>query len=103
AEDGIRDFHVTGVQTCALPISQDPPCRFVIFGVTGDLSRRKLLPSLYDLDCRGLLDEALYFVGVGRREWDDDAFRKYLRNELSEIGRASCRERVEMSSVDVSV
>ena len=61
----------------------DSPCRFVIFGVTGDLARRKLLPSLYDLDCRGFLDEALSFVGVGRRDWDDDAFRRYLRDELS--------------------
>jgi len=63
---------------------QDAPCRFVIFGVTGDLARRKLLPSLYDLDCRGLLDDALVFVGVGRREWDDDGFRGHLRDELSQ-------------------
>ncbi|HEX6995111.1 MAG TPA: glucose-6-phosphate dehydrogenase [Gammaproteobacteria bacterium] len=73
----------------------DTPCRFVIFGVTGDLARRKLLPALYDLDCRGHLDDALYFVGVGRREWDDDGFRGYLRDEIAERRRGTAPAALE--------
>src|SRR5690606_35009621 len=65
--------------------SSNEPCRFVIFGVTGDLASRKLLPSLYDLDSRGHLDGALRFVGLGRREWDDQEFRGYLRRVLSDL------------------
>ena len=60
------------------------PCRFVIFGATGDLAKRKLLPALLDLDCRGYLDEGLGFIAVGRRDWDDDAFRGNLRDILAE-------------------
>ncbi|MFO7287411.1 MAG: glucose-6-phosphate dehydrogenase [Gammaproteobacteria bacterium] len=54
------------------------PCRFVIFGSTGDLATRKLLPSLYDLDCRGLLDEGLRLVALARRDWTTEDFRAEL-------------------------
>src|SRR5690606_23081266 len=54
------------------------PCRFVIFGSTGDLATRRLLPSLYDLDCRGLLDEGLRLVALARRDWTTEDFRAEL-------------------------
>src|SRR5690606_19394305 len=60
------------------------PCRFVIFGATGDLASRKLLPALFDLDCRGPLDAALRFVAMARRDWNGDGFREHLRGLLSE-------------------
>ena len=51
------------------------PCLMVIFGATGDLTRRKLLPALYNLKLEGLLSEPFGVVGVSRRDIGDDAFR----------------------------
>jgi len=64
------------------------PCRFVIFGSTGDLATRKLLPSLYDLDCRGHLDEGLRLVAVARRDWTTDDFRAELESVIARHHRA---------------
>jgi glucose-6-phosphate 1-dehydrogenase len=44
------------------------PCIFVIFGASGDLTKRKLLPALYHLDQSGLLPEEFVVVGVARRD-----------------------------------
>lgn len=55
------------------------PCALVIFGATGDLTSRKLIPSLYRLDQSGLLPDACAIVGFARREWSDDQFRASLR------------------------
>ena len=54
------------------------PCVLVMFGITGDLARNKLLPAIYDLANRGLLSPSFSLVGVGRRDWDDDAMRDYV-------------------------
>jgi glucose-6-phosphate 1-dehydrogenase len=48
----------------------------LLFGATGDLARRMLLPSLYGLDADGLLPETLTVVGTARTEFDDEAFRE---------------------------
>ena len=45
------------------------PSSLVIFGVTGDLSRKKLMPAVYDLANRGLLPPGFSLVGFGRRNW----------------------------------
>ncbi len=60
------------------------PCRFVIFGATGDLATRKLLPALYDLDCREHLGADLRFFSVGRRDWNDEHYRETLADTLTE-------------------
>ena len=46
----------------------------VIFGVTGDLARKKLLPAIYDLANRGLLPAGFALVGYGRRDWSKQDF-----------------------------
>jgi glucose-6-phosphate 1-dehydrogenase len=51
------------------------PCVVVIFGASGDLARRTLIPSLYALACQDLLPEPFAIVGFARRDWDDAAFR----------------------------
>ena len=56
----------------------------VMFGATGDLARRMLLPSLYGLDSDGLLPENLRIIGTARTELDDDAFRLRARDALEE-------------------
>ncbi|MCF6186213.1 MAG: glucose-6-phosphate dehydrogenase [Desulfobulbaceae bacterium] len=57
-------------------------CDFTIFGVLGDLSRRKLLPSLYQLDRAGLLHEDTRIIGVARHEISRDEFVARMRNSL---------------------
>ena len=56
----------------------------LLFGATGDLARRMLLPSLYGLDSDGLLPPELRIVGTARTELDDNAFRERARAALEE-------------------
>src|SRR3954470_17210853 len=56
----------------------------VMFGATGDLARRMLLPSLYGLDSDGLLPEGLRIIGTARTELDDAAFRERAAAALKE-------------------
>src|SRR5262249_1294886 len=65
-----------------------PPCALVIFGASGDLTRRLLIPSLCHLRQAGLLAEDFAVVGVARTEMDDDAFRRTLQ----EAGEGTSRE-----------
>ncbi|MEY3933744.1 MAG: hypothetical protein RLZZ606_343 [Actinomycetota bacterium] len=46
------------------------PSGLIIFGVTGDLSRKKLMPAVYDLANRGLLPPGFSLVGFARRDWE---------------------------------
>jgi glucose-6-phosphate 1-dehydrogenase len=65
------------------------PCAIVIFGATGDLTRRKLLPSLYNLSVNGLLPREFALAGVVRNPTDDDALRDAMGAALREFtGRA---------------
>jgi len=59
------------------------PCIVVILGAAGDLTRRKLLPSLLHLAGDGLLHDATRIVGVGRTPMTDEAFRETTREALS--------------------
>ncbi len=60
------------------------PCCIVVFGAAGDLSRRELIPALYDLACQALLPEPFTIVGFSRDNWDDQAFRERMRRAVSE-------------------
>jgi glucose-6-phosphate 1-dehydrogenase len=64
------------------PVPGDP-CVLVIFGATGDLTRRKLLPSLLNLSHAGLLPAQLAIVGVGREAMDDSAFHVRMTEGLA--------------------
>jgi glucose-6-phosphate 1-dehydrogenase len=57
-------------------------CTMVVFGASGDLSRRKLMPALYQMANDGLLPEPFQLLGVGRDSYDDDGFRQLMRAEL---------------------
>lgn len=61
-----------------------PPCSFVIFGITGDLAARKLLPALFELHRVGALNEQSRIVGYARSDWDDETLRDRLRDALQE-------------------
>ncbi|MCU1678512.1 MAG: glucose-6-phosphate 1-dehydrogenase, partial [Frankiales bacterium] len=50
------------------------PAALVVFGITGDLARKKLIPAVYDLGNRGLLPPGFVLVGLARRDWGDVDF-----------------------------
>ena len=52
-----------------------PPCTLVIFGATGDLTKRLLMPALYNLSGAKLLDDDFSILGVDRDAGTDDAFQ----------------------------
>src|SRR5256885_10435514 len=81
AEDGIRDYKVTGVQTCALPISQN--------AMGGDEFGRfdKVMRGLLAVPYQELQEELA-------KDQKKKARKKRAKSKASEIGRASCRERV---------
>ncbi|MBI5937349.1 MAG: glucose-6-phosphate dehydrogenase [Betaproteobacteria bacterium] len=64
-----------------------PPCNFVIFGATGNLATKKLIPALLHLELAGKLPEALSFTAFARRDWDDAAWRSHV----AELVRAKQR------------
>ncbi|HEX8266985.1 MAG TPA: glucose-6-phosphate dehydrogenase [Pyrinomonadaceae bacterium] len=66
------------------------PCVMVIFGATGDLTKRKLFPALYNLAKQGFLPENFAVVGVGRQEMTSEDFRKKINGDLHEfVGKDS--------------
>ncbi|MEJ7902196.1 MAG: glucose-6-phosphate dehydrogenase, partial [Thermomicrobiales bacterium] len=64
------------------------PCVMVIFGVTGDLTARKLMPALYDLAVGHPLPEGFSIVGVSHREWDDATFRAEMHEAVKKGARS---------------
>lgn len=76
----------------ARPGLQIAPCTLVIFGGSGDLTRRKLLPALYNLALDGLLPSDYAVIGIGRKPWSDDEFRKVAHGSIEQFSRQSLRQ-----------
>ncbi|GAB18190.1 glucose-6-phosphate 1-dehydrogenase [Gordonia effusa NBRC 100432] len=68
------------------------PCSMVIFGVTGDLARRKLMPAIYDLANRGLLPPSFSLVGFARRDWATEDFSQIVHDAVKAHSRTPFRE-----------
>lgn len=64
-----------------------PPFTIVIFGATGDLTHRKIVPALYTLWADGLLPEQFNIIGFARRDWTDETFRAEMLSGLQQFGR----------------
>jgi glucose-6-phosphate 1-dehydrogenase len=62
------------------------PLIMVIFGASGDLTQRKLIPAIYQLKKERRLPSELTIVGTARRDWSDDFFREHLRKGVEEFG-----------------
>ena len=62
-----------------------PPCAFVLFGATGDLTRRKIIPALFGLALQKLLPEKFVIVAFARRDKNDDSFRADLQEAVKEF------------------
>lgn len=70
------------------------PSAIVMFGVTGDLARKKLLPAIYDLANRGRLAPEFALVGFGRREWTHEEFAAEVRSYVEAGNRTGFDEAV---------
>ena len=70
------------------------PCSLVLFGVTGDLARNKIMPAIYDLANRGLLPPSFSLVGFARRDWSHADFAKVVRESVRAHARTPFRQEV---------
>jgi glucose-6-phosphate 1-dehydrogenase len=61
------------------------PTTFIIFGASGDLTERKLIPALFNSYCKGRLPESFNIVGFARRPWDDAELRQVLQAGMQEL------------------
>src|SRR5437764_1262119 len=76
----------------ARPVPQ--PCSIVIFGATGDLTHRKLVPALYNLAADGELPPGVVIVGFARRDKSDDDFRRDLEESMRKFSRQPVRDEI---------
>jgi glucose-6-phosphate 1-dehydrogenase len=75
-----------------------PPCVVVIFGATGDLTRRKLLPALYRLAQQHLIPAEFAILGVSRQHMSDQDYRTKMREALTEFGDEGSFDEAEWNS-----
>src|SRR5262249_24126049 len=67
--------------------STPEPCAAVVFGASGDLAHRKLLPALYNLALAGHLPAAFGLVGVSKSPYSDDEYREEMREAVGKFSR----------------
>src|SRR5437773_7389168 len=79
-----------GISARAVP----QPCAIVIFGATGDLTHRKLIPALYNLAADGELPAGAAIVGFARRNKSDDEFRRDLEEATRKFSRQPVRDEI---------
>ena len=79
-----------GLSTRAAP----QPCSIVIFGATGDLTHRKLVPALYNLAADGELPPAVAVIGFARREKTDEDFRREMEEATRKFSRQTVRDEI---------
>src|SRR5437773_1571973 len=79
-----------GLSTRAVP----QPCSVVIFGATGDLTHRKLLPALYNLAADGELPPPVTVIGFARREKTDQDFRREMEEAVRKFSRQTVRDEI---------
>lgn len=77
-----------GIATRSVPDA----CTIVIFGATGDLTHRKLIPALYNIAADGELPPGVAVVGMARREKTDDAFRTEMGEAVRKYSRQTVRD-----------
>ncbi|MCH7663128.1 MAG: glucose-6-phosphate dehydrogenase [Chloroflexi bacterium] len=77
------------MNTSLTSVSEKPrdPIGLVIFGATGDLTRRKLIPAFYQLAIDDQLPDDLNIIGFARRDWDDEKFRAEMRAGVEKYAR----------------
>src|SRR5512135_2320478 len=86
---------MTNPLSVGLDESRTPaPCTLVIFGVTGDLAARKLIPALYNLAHDNRLPQPYTVVGVGRRDWTDGKLRQESFENIKKYSRTGLNDSI---------
>jgi glucose-6-phosphate 1-dehydrogenase len=93
-------YDLGGAQESSVARSVPEPCSIVIFGATGDLTHRKLIPALYNLQIDGDLPAGLAVVGFARREKDDQIFRQELETAARKYSRQKIADEAWKSFAD---
>src|SRR5256885_14048351 len=70
-------------RSAGMPLPKGESCVLVIFGASGDLARRKLMPALYDLACLGCMNPRFDVLGVGRTRMTSEEFRARMRDSAA--------------------
>jgi glucose-6-phosphate 1-dehydrogenase len=84
-----------------LQLSRRPePCALVIFGASGDLVKKKLMPAIYSLAYRQLLPEKFGIIGVARTEETDEGFRESMKEAVQKYGRDEYRDDIWQELAD---
>ena len=65
-----------------------PPCAIVIFGASGDLAKRKLIPAIYEMALEKVLSDSTYVVGYSRSPMTDEQYRKVAREAVQQHARS---------------
>src|SRR5256714_10294763 len=76
------------------------PTTLAIFGATGDLSKRKLLPAIYNLAHEGALPERFNLIGISRGDQSDEAFQQMARESIEQFSRRPPDDQVLSSLVE---
>ncbi len=76
---------------------QPGPCGMVIFGASGDLTMRKLIPSLFSLFLKQFLPDRFFLLGFARTKMDNSAFRQVIQQELDKIAPAQAGKITEFT------
>ncbi|MFL6198490.1 MAG: glucose-6-phosphate dehydrogenase [Thermoanaerobaculia bacterium] len=71
-----------------------PACAMVIFGASGDLTKRKLIPAIHNLATNHLLPDDFAVIGVSRTAMSDDEFRNRIRDEMKEFATGELEDKV---------
>ncbi|MGZ4149383.1 MAG: glucose-6-phosphate dehydrogenase [Actinomycetota bacterium] len=77
-----------------MTLQRPTPQAIVLFGASGDLAHKKIIPALYNLCASGLLPESHAIVGFARAAWDDDGFRAHAREAVQEHSHSGIDEAV---------
>ncbi len=83
------------LQTCDISVEEPSlePFAMVIFGGTGDLSRRKLLPTLFHIHQQGELSRGFAIIGVGRSSFSDEEYRRLVHDALRQFSEGPFAEK----------
>ena len=79
-----------------IPNNEKESTAFIIFGVTGDLTRRKLLPAIYELAVTGQLAENFHIIGFARRDWTDEVL---VQNLVDGVNQFAHRQPVDTDAL----
>jgi glucose-6-phosphate 1-dehydrogenase len=75
-----------------MSLAAPKPQAIVVFGASGDLAKKKIIPALYNLSRRRLLPERTEIIGFASSDWDDDAFRQHARASVQGFSRTGLDE-----------